>query len=110
MADLTAEQWRKAQYGLEVLSRVGVTVFAVSAEQLDKMLDKYHLYKQLVSQPLPVTLVSKLASVVVHADELFSTDGRKVFDEAALLTAARDPEVQAWIKSLGALAPIKRIK
>lgn len=36
-------------------------------------------------------------------------DGRKVFDESALLSAARDPEVQEWIKSLGALAPVKRI-
>jgi hypothetical protein len=58
---------------------------------------------------LPITLASKLASVVVHADELFSVDGRRVFDEVALLNAARDPEVQEWIKSLGALAPAKRV-
>lgn len=59
---------------------------------------------------ISASLASKLASVVVHADELFSVDGRKVFDESALLTAARDAEVQAWIESLGPLAPVKRRK
>jgi hypothetical protein len=58
---------------------------------------------------ISVGLACKLASVVVHADELFSSDGRKVFDEEALLTVARDSEVQAWVKSLGALAPVKRV-
>ena len=53
-------------------------------------------------------LASKLASVVVHADELFSPDGRVGFDETALLQAARDPDVQAWVKNLGPLAPLKR--
>lgn len=57
---------------------------------------------------ISASLASKLASVAVHADELFSADGRSTFDEHALLTAARDPEVLAWIKSLGPLAPAKR--
>jgi hypothetical protein len=56
------------------------------------------------------SLACKLASVVVHADELFSVDGRKLFDEEALLTVARDAEVQEWVRSLGPLAPVKRVK
>lgn len=59
---------------------------------------------------ISASLACKLASVVVHADELFSVDGRKVFDEAALLSAARDPEVSQWVESLGPLAPVKRRK
>ena len=57
---------------------------------------------------LTASLAGKLAGCVVHADELFSADGRQVFDEAALLTVVRDPEVQAWVKTLGPLAPVKR--
>lgn len=57
---------------------------------------------------ISASLASKLASVVVHADELFSPDGRIGFDEHALEQAARDPEVQEWVKSLGPLAPVKR--
>lgn len=61
-----------------------------------------------MSYEISASLASKLASAVVHADELFSTDGRAGFDEQALLQAVRDPEVQEWIKSLGPLAPVKR--
>lgn len=56
---------------------------------------------------IPVTLACKLASVVVHADEMLSPGGH-AFDKTALEQACRDPEVQAWIKSLGPLAPLKR--
>lgn len=55
-------------------------------------------------------LASKLASVVVHADELFGPDGRVGFDDRALMQAVHDPEVQEWVKSLGPLAPVKRRK
>jgi hypothetical protein len=58
---------------------------------------------------ISTVLACKLASVVVHADELLGPDGRAVFDTEALATAARDAEVQAWVKSLGALAPLKRL-
>jgi len=58
---------------------------------------------------LNATLASKLASVVVHADELFSSDGH-YFDRVALEKAVRDPDVQNWIKLLGPLAPLKRAK
>jgi hypothetical protein len=49
-----------------------------------------------------------LASIAVHADELFSPDGRIGFDTEALKQSARDPEVLAWVKVLGPLAPVKR--
>jgi len=54
-------------------------------------------------------LASKLASVVVHADEMLSPMGHG-FDRTALEGALRDPEIVAWIKSLGPLAPVKRTK
>jgi hypothetical protein len=56
---------------------------------------------------ISVALASKLASVVIHAEELFGPGGHH-FDKTALEQAYRDPEVQAWIKSLGPLAPVKR--
>lgn len=52
-------------------------------------------------------LASKIASVVVHADELLSPSGHH-FDKTALEQVCRDPEVLAWIKALGVLAPVKR--
>lgn len=62
-----------------------------------------------MSFTISASLACKLASIAVHADELFSADGRMVFDEQALVGVARDPEVLAWIKELGPLAPVKRI-
>lgn len=56
---------------------------------------------------ISASLASKLASVVFHADEMLSQDGHHL-DKTALEQAARDPEVQAWVKSLGPLAPVKR--
>ncbi len=56
---------------------------------------------------LSPSLASKIASVVVHADELLSSKGH-IVDKAALETARNDPEVVAWIKALGVLAPLKR--
>lgn len=56
-----------------------------------------------------LTLTAKLAAIVVHAQELFSLDGR-VIDEHELCGLINDPEVREWIASLGALAPVKRIK
>lgn len=53
-------------------------------------------------------LQSLLASVVVHAEEMLSSDGH-AFDRAALGTAVEHPSVQAWVKSLGPLAPLKRV-
>lgn len=56
---------------------------------------------------LSMSLAAKLGAVVVHADELFSPDGHNV-DKDALEALLNDPEVRRWIKSLGALAPVKR--
>lgn len=56
---------------------------------------------------IPVALAAKLAAVVVHADEMLSGDGHN-FDRVALESIVRDPQVQAWVVSLGALAPVKR--
>lgn len=56
---------------------------------------------------LAPALAAKIASVVVHADEMLSAKGHH-FDKAALDVALHDPDVQAWIKALGALAPVKR--
>jgi len=56
---------------------------------------------------IDLSLAAKLAGIVVHADELMSVDGRGV-DRTALLCGINDPEVKAWIESLGALAPVKR--
>ena len=56
---------------------------------------------------ISASLASKLASVVVHADEMLSSN-EHYFDQLALQQVARDPEVQAWVRSLGPLAPDKR--
>jgi len=56
-----------------------------------------------------VSLLCKLASVAVHADEFLSSDGHE-FDRVALDSALRDPEVARWIEQMteAALAPRKR--
>lgn len=56
---------------------------------------------------IKIGLAVKLASIVVHADELTSP-GKHPFDELALRQLIEDAEVAAWIKSLGPLAPVKR--
>lgn len=57
----------------------------------------------------PVSLLCKLASVAVHADELLSDDGH-VLDREALKSALRDPEVVEWLGGMtrAALAPVRR--
>lgn len=54
-------------------------------------------------------LLSKLASIAVHADELLSDDGHH-FDRSALLALLADPEVSEWLAAMtdAALAPRKR--
>lgn len=55
-------------------------------------------------------LLAKLASIIVHADEIHGSDGR-ILDVEVLLECLKDPEVQTWIKEMTAmaLAPVKRI-
>lgn len=56
-----------------------------------------------------VSLLSKLGSAIVHADEAMSTDGRNV-DKEAFISVLNDPEVQEWIKGMGVLLPVKRVQ
>ena len=59
-------------------------------------------------RPLP-TLLCKLGSIVVHAEEFLSPRGHPV-DKAALDDLLKDPEVRAWLDDMGreALVPVKR--
>lgn len=58
---------------------------------------------------LPIPLVAKLASIVVHADEMSSPDGHP-FDKEALRRLVGDAEVVEWMRrvSRAGLAPVKR--
>lgn len=55
------------------------------------------------------SVLSKLGSIAVHADEMMSTDGH-VFDKYAMQQLIDDPEVKEWIASMDKLAylPKKR--
>jgi hypothetical protein len=56
-----------------------------------------------------VSLLCKLGSAVVHAEELLSPDGHD-FDRTALDAVLTDPDVCEWLKAMGAMAlvPVKR--
>lgn len=56
-----------------------------------------------------LSLLVKLGSIAVHAEELLSSKGHE-FDKAALDTLLKDPEVMAWLRAMGAKAylPVKR--
>jgi len=56
-----------------------------------------------------LALLSKLASIAVHAAELRSEDGHQ-FDGVAIDSLLADPEVSGWLKLMGeaALAPLPR--
>lgn len=55
------------------------------------------------------SLLCKLASIAVHADEMLSPAGHD-FDKVALQSAINDKEVKEWIKAMTAMAmaPVKR--
>ena len=53
------------------------------------------------------SLLCKLGSIAVHAEEMMSDDGHKL-DHAAILSLLGDPEVKEWIADMGALLPVKR--
>lgn len=61
------------------------------------------------TQDLPASLVVKLGSIMVHAEELTEPGGH-AFDVAALRGLLEDPEVRAWREQMDALAllPEKR--
>lgn len=56
-----------------------------------------------------LSLLVKLGSIAVHADEMLSPRGHD-FDKQELLVRLRDPEVVAWLKEMDrlALVPKKR--
>jgi hypothetical protein len=57
----------------------------------------------------PATLLVKLGSIAVHADEMLSPGGH-AYDKVALEQLLQDPEVKEWIARMDALAflPKKR--
>lgn len=58
---------------------------------------------------LPLRVLAKIGSALVHAEELLSPEGHP-FDADALRNALADPEVQSFIAELRlqALVPLKR--
>jgi hypothetical protein len=62
-----------------------------------------------MSDPLKpnLTLLCKLGSIIVHADEAMSDSGHQ-FDILAAKSTLNDPEVQQWIKDMGVYLPKKR--
>jgi hypothetical protein len=52
-------------------------------------------------------LLSKLGSLIVHADETLSPDGREL-DRRTFRDLLADPEVRRWMKAMGPLLPVKR--
>jgi hypothetical protein len=52
-------------------------------------------------------LLTKLGSLIVHADETLSPDGRNL-DRETFFNLLRDDEVQRWIKAMGPFLPLKR--
>lgn len=61
------------------------------------------------SDPLKpeLSLLCKLASIAVHADEMMSPKGH-AFDRTALESALKDKEVLGWLKAMGPFVPVKR--
>lgn len=55
----------------------------------------------------PLTLLCKLASITVHAEEMMSTNGH-AFDRMALQSVLDDKEVKEWLKNMGPFVPVKR--
>jgi hypothetical protein len=62
-----------------------------------------------MSDPLKpsVALLSKIGSIVVHAEEMLSAKGHE-YDRQAILSGLQDPELREWIKAMGAFLPQKR--
>lgn len=55
------------------------------------------------------TLLIKLGSMIVHYDEMLSSNGDE-FDKLALDSLTNDPEVQEWLFAMNTMAflPVKR--
>lgn len=57
-------------------------------------------------QPSP-SLLCKLGSIVVHADEMMSAGGH-AFDKVALQQLIKDADVADWIRQMNAMAMVPR--
>jgi hypothetical protein len=55
----------------------------------------------------PLTLLSKLGSIAVHAEEMSSPKGH-AFDLIAIRSLLADSEVVAWVKAMDVYLPQKR--
>lgn len=56
-----------------------------------------------------MSLLTKLGSIVVHTEEMLSSD-EHAFDRSATLSLIEDPEVREWLTSMDSLAllPVRR--
>lgn len=54
-----------------------------------------------------LTLLSKLGSIIVHAEEVLSPRGHH-FDRMTLEGLLQDQDVRGWIKAMGVYLPVKR--
>lgn len=65
--------------------------------------------RTFMTDPLtpPPALLVKLGSIAVHVEEYLSPH-RHPFDKTAIELLLNDPDVKAWIVSMGAFLPVKR--
>ena len=64
--------------------------------------------KPSISPILPISLISKLGSMIVHLQE-FLSEGSHEFDIETLRQLVADPEVEGFLKDIDpALLPVKR--
>lgn len=54
-----------------------------------------------------ITLLVKLGSIAVHADEMLSSNGH-AFDRIALQGLLADPEIREWIEEMDRLAMVPK--
>lgn len=54
-----------------------------------------------------LSLLCKLGSCVVHAEEFLSPGGHQ-FDAEAIRGIVNDPEIRTWINAMGPFMPVKR--
>jgi len=64
--------------------------------------------QRLAADPLQpsLTLLCKIGSIVVHAEEFLSPSGHSL-DLEALKTLFREEDVKQWIKDMGVYMPVK---
>ena len=57
--------------------------------------------------PTSITLLAKLAAIAIHAERIISPDDNAV-DHTTLRSLLDDPELKAWMKSMGAYLSVTR--